>query len=165
MNLALRPIAVAALAYAALAASAQPQPRPVTDFTEVSLSAPIDVHVALGDTHALTLEGDAEMLARIETLNPRLHAFFHVDADGGHACELADGEIRVAGGGELLHPLGIHVERADGGVLRIRPLFGLADLVGERGIALSRRERPLSAARLPHRRPAPLLAALNCRAP
>ena len=68
MNLAFRPIALAALACAALAASAQPQSRPVTDFTEVSLSAPIDVHVALGDTHALTLEGDAELLERIETV-------------------------------------------------------------------------------------------------
>src|SRR5688572_13342177 len=56
--------------FAALAAAAADtrESRAVTDFTEVGVSAPIDVHVALGETPSLTLEGNAEHLARIETV-------------------------------------------------------------------------------------------------
>jgi hypothetical protein len=70
MILALRRTAVlTALLLAAFAAHAQAREnRPVTDFTEVGVSAPIDVHVTQGDAHALVLEGDPEVLARIETV-------------------------------------------------------------------------------------------------
>jgi hypothetical protein len=65
-----RTAALATLLLACLAAQAADtrENRPVTDFTEVSLSAPVDVHVTQGDAHALVLEGDAEVLARIETV-------------------------------------------------------------------------------------------------
>jgi hypothetical protein len=61
---------VAALMPFALAAAAADtrETRPVTEFTEVSLSAPIDVHVTQGAAPSLTLEGDPEALARIETV-------------------------------------------------------------------------------------------------
>jgi hypothetical protein len=71
MNSAIRRhTAFAALLLAAAAAHAADtrENRPVTDFTEVGLSAPVDVHVTQGDAHALVLEGDAEVLARIETV-------------------------------------------------------------------------------------------------
>jgi hypothetical protein len=71
MTLALpRRAALFTLALAALAAAAADtrESRPVGDFTEVGLSAPVDVHVALGEAPSLTLEGDAEHLARIETV-------------------------------------------------------------------------------------------------
>src|SRR5688500_20128945 len=55
------------VALAAAAADAR-ETRPVTEFTEVSLSAPIDVHVTQGAAPSLTLEGDPEALARIETV-------------------------------------------------------------------------------------------------
>lgn len=42
--------------------------RPVADFTEIGVSAPIDVHVTQGEPAELTLEGDPEVLARIETV-------------------------------------------------------------------------------------------------
>jgi hypothetical protein len=64
-----RTAALTTLLLAALAAHAQTREnRPVTDFTEVGVSAPIDVHVTQGDSHALVLEGDPEVLARIETV-------------------------------------------------------------------------------------------------
>src|SRR5687767_10877975 len=61
---------VAALMPFALAAAAADarESRPVTEFTEVSLSAPIDVHVTQGAAPSLTLEGDPEALARLETV-------------------------------------------------------------------------------------------------
>jgi hypothetical protein len=71
MTLALvRRAALTTLAFAALAAAASDtrESRPVADFTEVGLSAPIDLHVALGEAPTLTLEGDPESLARIETV-------------------------------------------------------------------------------------------------
>ena len=71
MNLDLpRRAALLAVAFAALNAAATDtrESRPVGDFTEVGVSAPIDVHVALGEPASLTLEGDAEHLARIETV-------------------------------------------------------------------------------------------------
>lgn len=54
------------LALAAAAADSR-ETRAVGDFTEISLAAPIDVHVTQGAAPSLTLEGDAEALARIET--------------------------------------------------------------------------------------------------
>ena len=70
MTLALRTTAAIAALLAALAGHAADarENRPVTEFTEVGLAAPIDVHVVQGDTHALVLEGDSETLARIETV-------------------------------------------------------------------------------------------------
>ena len=72
MPLALRriPATLASLLFAALAAQAADtrETRPVTDFTEIGLAAPIDVQVVQGDTHSLVLEGDPEVLARIETV-------------------------------------------------------------------------------------------------
>lgn len=64
-----RPAAFVALFAFALAASAADsrESRAVGEFTEVGVAAPIDVHVSLGDQHSLTLEGDPEVLARIET--------------------------------------------------------------------------------------------------
>ena len=61
---------VAALLPFALAAAAAEtrETRPVTEFTEVSLSAPIDVHVTQGVAPSLALEGDQEALARLETV-------------------------------------------------------------------------------------------------
>ena len=55
------------LAFPAAAADHR-ETRPVADFTEVGLSAPVDVQLTLGDTPSLTLEGDAETIARIETV-------------------------------------------------------------------------------------------------
>ena len=63
-----RPAASALLFCCALAATAASESRPVSDFTEVGLAAPVDVHVTLGETHSVTLEGDPEVLARIETV-------------------------------------------------------------------------------------------------
>ena len=65
-----RTSALAALLFASLAAQAADtrENRPVTDFTELGVAAPVDVHVTQGDTHALMLEGDPEVLARIETV-------------------------------------------------------------------------------------------------
>lgn len=65
-----RRAAIFALAFTALAAAAADtrESRPVGDFTEVGLSAPLDVHVVLGEVPSLTLEGDPEHLARIETV-------------------------------------------------------------------------------------------------
>ena len=71
MTLALAPRAtLITFAFAALAAGAADtrETRPVADFTEVGLSAPIDLHVTLGEAPTLTLEGDADYLARIETV-------------------------------------------------------------------------------------------------
>jgi len=61
---------VAAFLPFALAAEAADtrETRPVTEFTAVSLSAPIDVHVTQGVAPSLTLEGDPEALARLETV-------------------------------------------------------------------------------------------------
>ena len=42
--------------------------RLVADFTEIGVSAPIDVQVTQGESPELTLEGDPEVLARIETV-------------------------------------------------------------------------------------------------
>jgi hypothetical protein len=65
-----RRAALAALLCIALPAAAADhrETRPVADFTEVGVSAPVDVQVAIGDTHSLALEGDAETIARIETV-------------------------------------------------------------------------------------------------
>jgi hypothetical protein len=65
-----RSAALAPLLLAVFCASAADtrESRPVAEFTEVGLAAPIDVHVVQGDTHALVLEGDPEVLARIETV-------------------------------------------------------------------------------------------------
>lgn len=60
---------LAALPLAAPAAGAESrESRPVGEFTGISLSAPIDVHVTQGDAPSVTLEGDADALARIETV-------------------------------------------------------------------------------------------------
>ena len=70
MTIDIRRPALAAFCLAAacaLAADAR-ESRPVADFTEVGLSAPVDVHVVQGDTHSLTLEGDPEVIARLETV-------------------------------------------------------------------------------------------------
>jgi len=56
-----------AFALAAVAADTR-ETRHVTEFTAVSLSAPIDVHVTQGAAPSLTLEGDPEALARLETV-------------------------------------------------------------------------------------------------
>ena len=62
-------LAAALLAFALPAAAADHrESRPVGDFTEVGVSAPIDVHVTQGEAHSLTLEGDAETIARLETV-------------------------------------------------------------------------------------------------
>jgi hypothetical protein len=62
-------LAAALLCFALPTAAADHrESRPVGDFTEVGVSAPVGVHVALGDTHSLTLEGDAETIARLETV-------------------------------------------------------------------------------------------------
>jgi hypothetical protein len=60
-------LAILPLAFAATAADLR-ETRAVGDFTEVSLSAPVDVHVTQGPAASLVLEGDAEALARIETV-------------------------------------------------------------------------------------------------
>jgi hypothetical protein len=60
---------LAALLCFALPAAADPrETRPVGDFTEIGVAAPIDVHVSIGEAPSLTLEGDAETIARIETV-------------------------------------------------------------------------------------------------
>jgi hypothetical protein len=56
-----------ALALPAAAADHR-ETRPVEDFTEVGLSAPVDVHVSLGAVPSLTFEGEAETIARLETV-------------------------------------------------------------------------------------------------
>jgi hypothetical protein len=60
-------LAVLPLVFSATAAELR-ETRAVGDFTEVSLSAPVDVHVTQGAAASLVLEGDAEALARIETV-------------------------------------------------------------------------------------------------
>ena len=50
------------------AAAARQETRPVGEFTQIGVSAPVEVEVSIGDTHTLTLEGDAEAIARIETV-------------------------------------------------------------------------------------------------
>ena len=50
------------------AAAAHRETRPVGEFTQIGVSAPVEVEVSIGDTHILTLEGDAEAIARIETV-------------------------------------------------------------------------------------------------
>ena len=65
-----RRAAIAALFCIALPAAAGDyrETRPVGDFTELGVSAPVDVHVSIGDTHSLAFEGDAETIARLETV-------------------------------------------------------------------------------------------------
>ena len=69
MNPITRAAFVALLAVSLPAAAADHrESRSVGDFTEVGLSAPIDVHVSIGSSPSLTLEGDADTIARIETV-------------------------------------------------------------------------------------------------
>lgn len=58
---------LAALPLAAPAAETR-ETRTVGEFTGIAVSAPIDVHVTQGGGPTVTLEGDAEALARIETV-------------------------------------------------------------------------------------------------
>jgi Putative auto-transporter adhesin, head GIN domain len=57
----------ALLAFAAVAADRR-ETRPVTGFTGIALSAPINVELVQGDTESLVLEGDEATLAEIETV-------------------------------------------------------------------------------------------------
>ena len=59
--------AVLCLALPAVAAEHR-ETRPVADFTKVGVSAPVDVQLSIGDTHSLVFEGDAEAIARLETV-------------------------------------------------------------------------------------------------
>lgn len=59
--------AVVPFCLAAYAADTR-ESRPVADFTEIGVSAPVDVHVTQGESAEVTLEGDPEVLARIETV-------------------------------------------------------------------------------------------------
>jgi hypothetical protein len=61
-------LAAALLGFAFAAAADHRESRAVGDFTEVGVSAPVDVHVAQGEAHSLTLEGDAETISRLETV-------------------------------------------------------------------------------------------------
>ena len=64
-----RGLAAALLCFALPAAAADHrETRPVGDFTEVGVSAPVDVQVTQGEAHSLTLEGDADTIARLETV-------------------------------------------------------------------------------------------------
>ena len=117
MTLALRRSAAFAFAFlAAFAVQAADtrETRPVTDFTEIGLAAPIDVHVTQGDTHALVLEGDPEILARIETVveNGRLkiRTFKGNQSWNGHRKTTAHVTARridalaIAGSGDITAP-------------------------------------------------------------
>ena len=42
--------------------------RPVSEFSQVGVSAPIDVQISIGDTHSLAFEGDAEAISRLEAV-------------------------------------------------------------------------------------------------
>jgi hypothetical protein len=55
------------LAFAAMAADRR-ETRPVSGFTGIALSAPINVELVQGDTESLVLEGDEAALAEIETV-------------------------------------------------------------------------------------------------
>lgn len=58
-----------ALAFALPATAArETQARNVSGFTSLGLAAPIHVDLAIGDRDSVVLEGDAELLARIETV-------------------------------------------------------------------------------------------------
>src|SRR5471032_2380359 len=57
----------ALLAFAAVAADRR-ETRPVTGFTGIALSAPINVELVQGDIESLVLEGDEAELAEIETV-------------------------------------------------------------------------------------------------
>jgi len=59
------PLAALALALPA-AAETKTETRDVSGFTALGLAAPIDVELAIGDREGVVLEGDAEMLARID---------------------------------------------------------------------------------------------------
>ena len=56
-----------ALAPFALPAAAATQAREHSGFTAIALSAPVDVELTLGERESVVLEGDEEVLARIET--------------------------------------------------------------------------------------------------
>ena len=51
-----------------VAAETKTETRNATGFTALGLAAPIDVELTLGDQEAVVLEGDAEMLAKIEVV-------------------------------------------------------------------------------------------------
>jgi len=59
------PLAALALALPA-AADAKTETRDASGFNALGLSAPIDVDLTIGDHESVVLEGDAEMLAKIE---------------------------------------------------------------------------------------------------
>ena len=69
MNLLCRAALVATLCVAfPAAASDHRESRQVGEFTEIGLAAPVDVHVSIGDAPSVSLEGDAAMITRIETV-------------------------------------------------------------------------------------------------
>jgi len=62
-------LSLAALALALPAAAAdRTETRPVSGFTALGLSAPIQVELTLGDRESVVLEGDEALLAKVETV-------------------------------------------------------------------------------------------------
>lgn len=122
------------LAFAAMAADKR-ETRPVSGFTGIALSAPLNVELVQGDTESLVLEGDEATLAEIETvveqgvLKIRTRSSFewrHMSKARARVGAKTIDSLRIAGSGDIdaqqLRSTGLKVAVSGSGDVRIGTL-------------------------------------------